>query len=72
MNNRYFAGRQISAEIYDGKTKYQKSGTKGPGLDEEEEEAEKARLERYAKWLEEGGEESSSSSSKAESSKQGS
>ncbi|KAI9263295.1 hypothetical protein BDA99DRAFT_64039 [Phascolomyces articulosus] len=53
MNNRYFAGRQISAEIYDGKERYQKSGTKG--TEEDDEEAEKARLERYAKWLEEGG-----------------
>ncbi|KAI7855659.1 hypothetical protein BDC45DRAFT_505574 [Circinella umbellata] len=54
MNNRYFAGRQISAEIYDGKERYEKSGgTKG---DEGEDEAEKARLERYAKWLEEGDE----------------
>lgn len=54
MNNRYFAGRQISAEIYDGKTRYEKSGTKTT-LEGEEDEAEKARLERYAKWLEEGG-----------------
>ncbi|KXS21623.1 hypothetical protein M427DRAFT_51042 [Gonapodya prolifera JEL478] len=54
MNGRYFAGRRISAEMYDGKTKYDKlkSGK------EETEEEEKARLERYAKWLEgkEGGE----------------
>ena len=56
MNNRYFAGRQISAEIYDGKERYQKSGSGGGTKgDEEEDEAEKARLERYAKWLEEGG-----------------
>ncbi|KAI8062690.1 nuclear mRNA splicing factor-associated protein [Gongronella butleri] len=48
MNNRYFAGKQISAEIYDGKTKYQKSG----GNSAEDEQAEKERLERYAKWLE--------------------
>lgn len=54
MNNRYFAGRQISAEIYDGKTKYQKSGAR-TDVEGEEDEAENARLERYAKWLEEGG-----------------
>jgi HIV Tat-specific factor 1 len=52
MNDRYFAGRKISAEIFDGKTKYEKSGGKPS---EEDEEAEKQRLERYAKWLEEGG-----------------
>lgn len=54
MNNRYFAGRQISAEIYDGKTRYEKSGARTT-MTEEEDENEKARLERYAKWLEEGG-----------------
>ncbi|GAB5587542.1 hypothetical protein Unana1_02442 [Umbelopsis nana] len=49
MDKRYFAGKQISAEIYDGHTKYQKSGATDT---EEDEEAEKARLEKYAKWLE--------------------
>lgn len=52
MNNRFFGGQQISAEIFDGKTKYLKSGG---AFTEEEEEAERLRLERYAKWLEEGG-----------------
>ncbi|KAL0145970.1 splicing factor u2af-associated protein 2 [Mucor lusitanicus] len=52
MDKRFFGGRQISAEVFDGKTKYEKSGGK---LTEEEEEAERLRLERYAKWLEEGG-----------------
>ena len=52
MNERFFGGRQITAEIFDGKTKYQKSG----GVpSEEDEEAERLRLERYAKWLEEEG-----------------
>ncbi|CAO3663100.1 unnamed protein product [Umbelopsis vinacea] len=49
MDKRYFAGKQIHAEIYDGHTKYQKSGASDA---EEDEEAEKARLEKYAKWLE--------------------
>ncbi|GAA5805590.1 hypothetical protein HPULCUR_011110 [Helicostylum pulchrum] len=52
MNKRFFGGRQITAEIFDGKTKYLKSG----GIpSEDDEEAERLRLERYAKWLEEGG-----------------
>lgn len=52
MNDRFFGGRQITAEIFDGKTKYLKSG----GISsEDDEEAERLRLERYAKWLEEGG-----------------
>ncbi|KAF7728182.1 hypothetical protein EC973_006576 [Apophysomyces ossiformis] len=59
MNERFFAGRQISAEIYDGRTRYLKSG----GKEEEDEEAEKARLERYARWLEEGGDEDGTTSS---------
>ena len=52
MDKRFVGGRHISAEVFDGKTKYEKSGGK---LTEEEEEAERLRLERYAKWLEEGG-----------------
>ncbi|KAI9472032.1 MAG: hypothetical protein EXX96DRAFT_344761 [Benjaminiella poitrasii] len=52
MDKRYFSGRQIEAEIYDGKTRYEKSGGR---TTEEDEEAERIRLERYAKWLEEGG-----------------
>lgn len=54
MDKRFFGGRQISAEIFDGKAKYKKSGG---AQTEEEDEAEKQRLERYAKWLEEGGDE---------------
>ncbi|OZJ03074.1 hypothetical protein BZG36_04606 [Bifiguratus adelaidae] len=46
-NGRFFAGRQISAELFDSKTKYLKSGA-----GEETEEEEKKRLENYAKWLE--------------------
>lgn len=47
MNGRYFAGKRVEAEIYDGKTKYT---TKATGEDAEKEEA--ARLENFAKWLE--------------------
>ncbi|KAI8988932.1 hypothetical protein BDB01DRAFT_757675 [Pilobolus umbonatus] len=49
MNNRFFAGRQITAEVFDGKTKYEKSGSRNT---EEDEEAERIRLEKYAQWLE--------------------
>lgn len=51
MNGRFFGGRRLVAEVYDGKTRYDayKSG-KG----QETEEEEKARLDRYAKWLEGG------------------
>ena len=44
MHGRFFAGKQLQAEIYDGKTKYEKT------LRETEEEEEK-RMEAYEKWL---------------------
>ena len=47
MNGRFFAGRKLEAEIYDGKTKYTSNVT---SEDAEKEEAE--RLEKFAKWLE--------------------
>ena len=51
MNGRYFSGRQIEAEIYDGKARYKKAkgGTTG---DEASDEA--TRLEKFGAWLEDG------------------
>ena len=51
MNGRWFDGRQIEAEIYDGKVRYKKSkgGTAG---DDGAEEA--TRLEKFGAWLEDG------------------
>jgi len=56
MNGRYFSGRQIEAEIYDGKVRYKKSKTGAVG-DESVDEA--ARLEKFGAWLE-GGDDGSS------------
>ncbi|KAG9302907.1 hypothetical protein G9A89_022323 [Geosiphon pyriformis] len=47
-NGRFFSGRRISAEIYDGKKKFLKTNSRS----NETEEEEAARLEKYAKWLE--------------------
>lgn len=49
MDGRFFGGRRLSAELYDGKTRYDayKSGKAG-----ESEQEEKDRLDRYAAWLE--------------------
>ncbi|KAJ1919596.1 hypothetical protein H4219_001844 [Mycoemilia scoparia] len=47
MNGRFFAGRQVIAAIYDGKTKYRATKKN----EETEEETEK-RIENYAQWLE--------------------
>lgn len=44
MNGRYFAGRQIKAEFYDGWTDYSV---------EETEEQREARLKKFSEWLEE-------------------
>jgi HIV Tat-specific factor 1 len=47
MSGRYFGGQRVVAEIYDGHTKYETKRSR-----EEQEEDERRRLERYAKWLE--------------------
>jgi hypothetical protein len=59
MHGRFFGGRRVDAAIYDGVSKYGLAHDAGgaSGLQgEETEEQEKARLERYARWLEQGGE----------------
>ena len=53
MNGRYFSGRRIEAEIYDGKTRYKKAKGGATG-DESEDEAK--RLEKFGAWLEDGNE----------------
>jgi HIV Tat-specific factor 1 len=51
MNGRYFSGRKIEAEIYDGKVRYKKSkgGTVGDEAGDDE-----TRLENFGAWLEDG------------------
>jgi hypothetical protein len=52
MNNRFFAGRQISASVQkSGLDEYQAANADT----EETEEEEQRRLERFAQWLESGG-----------------
>ena len=47
MNGRFFSGQKIEAEIYDGNTRFRKSGKT-----DEEEGDEATRLEKFAQWLE--------------------
>lgn len=56
MNGRFFAGRQIVAEIFDGKRRYKKSGkhTDDVGEDGEVDQTEEERLANFGSWLEEG------------------
>lgn len=65
MNGRFFGGRTVAAFPIDGSQRYKKSGQgvdlSGTGLgdaDEDEVAAKKEeeRLEKYASWLEKGGE----------------
>ncbi|KAG8701549.1 hypothetical protein FRC09_005291 [Ceratobasidium sp. 395] len=54
MNGRFFAGRKVRAEFYDGKERYRKSSADGPALDgdgEEGDDAERRRLDDFAAWL---------------------
>ncbi|GAA6017775.1 hypothetical protein JCM10207_000496 [Rhodosporidiobolus poonsookiae] len=65
MGGRFFGGRTVRAFPMDGSKKYKKSGggvsLAGTGLDDDEDSAaakkEEERLEKYADWLEKGGEE---------------
>ncbi|KAG9038049.1 hypothetical protein FRB95_002977 [Tulasnella sp. JGI-2019a] len=53
MNGRFFDGRKVTAELYTGKEKFRKTGDANDILDEDEgDEAEKKRLDAFARWLE--------------------
>ncbi|EMR09286.1 hypothetical protein PNEG_02248 [Pneumocystis murina B123] len=49
MNGRYFGGKIVSAEIYDGKVRYRKSSNKNT-----DDADEQARLEKFGEWLKSG------------------
>jgi len=51
MNGRYFDGHQVEARLYDGRERYQRTGT-GNAEDDDDDEAEKKRLDAFASWLE--------------------
>jgi len=51
MNGRYFSGRRIEAEIYDGKVRYKKASEGNTG---DEAETDELRLEKFGAWLEDG------------------
>ena len=54
-NKRFFGGRQLGAWIYDGKTRYRKSGAGEETAAKEgetPEEAEQRRLAEFGQWLE--------------------
>ncbi|CUA66762.1 Splicing factor U2AF-associated protein 2 [Rhizoctonia solani] len=54
MNGRFFAGRQVVAELFDGKQRYRKSGhdaSHGNAEGDDDEQAERKRLDDFADWL---------------------
>lgn len=53
MDGRFFAGRRLSAKIYDGLAKYKKS-SKRNRADEDDEKDEEERLQKFGEWLESG------------------
>ncbi|EXJ77349.1 hypothetical protein A1O3_09575 [Capronia epimyces CBS 606.96] len=52
MNGRWFDERQLEAFVATGNEKFKKSSDKAIGLDEEEEEDEGGRLDKFGSWLE--------------------
>lgn len=50
MNGRFFDGRRVQAELFTGKQRFKRSGT-GEDLGGEGDEAERQRLDDFAKWL---------------------
>ncbi len=56
MDGRYFGGRTVAAELYDGKRRYQKAGK---DANENGDVSEEVRLESFGKWLEEDSKEES-------------
>jgi HIV Tat-specific factor 1 len=50
MDGRFFATRRIEASLYSGKQRFQRSGA-GDAFEGDGDEAEKRRLDDFAKWL---------------------
>jgi hypothetical protein len=53
MHGRWFDERQLEATIATGNEEFKKSSDKTIGLDDDEEEGEGGRLDRFGSWLEE-------------------
>ncbi|PAV18990.1 splicing factor u2af-associated 2 [Pyrrhoderma noxium] len=51
MQGRFFDGRRVEASLFDGKHRYRRSGANDYMDEDEGEEAEKKRLDDFAKWL---------------------
>ena len=56
MNGRWFDERQLEAFIATGNEKFKKTKEKQPNYDDDDEEGEGGRLDKFGSWLEEAGE----------------
>lgn len=56
MNGRFFDGQRVIAELFTGKERFKRSGTRDDDEGGDGDAAEKARLEDFAKWLMQEGE----------------
>lgn len=52
MDGRWFDERQLQASIATGDEKYKKSSDKNTGVDDDEDEEEGGRLDKFGSWLE--------------------
>jgi HIV Tat-specific factor 1 len=53
MNGRWFDERQLQAYVATGNEKFKKTNEKQAIFDDEDEEAEDGRLDKFGSWLEE-------------------
>ena len=53
MNGRWFDERQLEAHTAQGNEKFKKSDDKRAGFEDEDEEGEGGRLNKFGEWLEE-------------------
>jgi HIV Tat-specific factor 1 len=53
MNGRWFDERQLEAFIATGTEKFKKSDEKRAGFDDDEDDEESGRLDKFGEWLEE-------------------
>jgi HIV Tat-specific factor 1 len=51
MNDRFFAGRRIEATLYSGRQRFNRGGADAGNADGQGDEADKQRLDDFAKWL---------------------
>lgn len=52
MNGRWFDERQLQAYVSNGRERFKKSSDKNTGFEDDEEDDEGGRLDKFGSWLE--------------------